>query len=204
MNVIFDFGGVLFDWRPHEFLTRLLPELTPTPESARLLATDFFQGYGGDWAAFDRGTVEPDTLAQTISLRTGLALQHTRKVIHGVPHEMLPLPGTVTLLRRLHAAGHALYFLSNMPELYARHLESTHEFLKLFRDGVFSARVKLLKPEPEIYAHAVQVFGIDATDTLFIDDMAYNAEAARAAGWQAVHFLDPAQCERELVELGLL
>ena len=42
---------------------------------------------------------------------------------------------------------------------------------------MFSARVKLLKPEPEIYAHALRVFGIEAEHTLFIDDMAYNADA---------------------------
>ena len=204
MNVVFDFGGVLFDWRPHEFLSRLLPDLTPSPESARALAAEFFQGHGGDWAAFDRGTIEPEALALAIAQRTGLSVHQTRTVIHGVAQEMLPQPATVTLLRRLHQAGHALYFLSNMPEMYAQHLEAGHECLSLFRDGVYSARVKLLKPEPEIFAHAARVFGIDAADTLFIDDMAYNAEAARAAGWQAIHFQNPAQCERELVKWGLL
>ena len=204
MNVVFDFGGVLFDWQPHEFLTRLLPELTPTPAAARELAAHFFQAWGGDWAAFDRGTVEPETLAQTIARRTGLAVQDTRKVIAGVPHELQPVAGTVALLHRLHAAGHPLYYLSNMPESYAQHLQANHGFLGLFSDGVFSARVKLIKPEPEIYAHALEVFNIEARQTLFIDDVAHNAEAARAAGWQALHFQDPGQCERELVRRGLL
>jgi putative hydrolase of the HAD superfamily len=204
MNVVFDFGGVLFDWQPHEFLTRLLPELTPTPQAAHALAAVFFEGYGGDWAAFDRGTIEPEALAQAIARRTGLAVHDTRKVIDGVPHELRPVAGTVALLRRLHAAGHGLFFLSNMPEPYAQHLQANHEFLSLFRDGVFSARVKLIKPEPAIYVHALAVFGINAEHTLFIDDVAHNAEAARAAGWQAVHFQDPAHCERELVRRGLL
>ena len=204
MNVVFDFGGVLFDWRPHEFLSKLLPDLTPTPQAARALAAIFFEGYGGDWAAFDRGTIEPEALAQTIARRTGLAVRDTRKVIDGVPHQLRPIAGTVALLRRLHTAGHKLYFLSNMPETYAQHLEASHDFLGLFRDGVFSARVKLIKPEPEIFAHALAVFGINAEQTLLIDDVAHNADAARAAGWQAVHFQDPAQCERELVRHGLL
>lgn len=204
MNVVFDFGGVLFDWQPHEFLTRLLPELTPTPKAAHALAAVFFEGYGGDWAAFDRGTIEPEALAQTIARRTGLAVHDTRKVIDGVPHELRPVTGTVALLRRLHAAGHGLYFLSNMPETYARHLEASHDFLSLFREGVFSARVQLVKPEPEIFAHALKVFGIKAEHTLFIDDVVHNTDAARAAGWQAVHFQDAAQCERELVGRGLL
>ncbi len=204
MNVVFDFGGVLFDWQPHEFLSRLLPERTPTPEAAHALAAAFFEGYGGDWAAFDRGAIDPEALAQTIARRTGLPVQDTRRVIDGVPHELQPMAGTVALLRRLQAAGHALYFLSNMPEPYAQHLEETHDFLGLFRDGVFSARVKLIKPEPEIYAHLVQAFHIDPADTLFIDDVALNAEAARAAGWQAVHFENAVQCERELMVRGLL
>lgn len=204
MNVVFDFGGVLFDWQPHEFLSKLLPERAPTPEAAHTLAADFFQAWGGDWAAFDRGSIEPGALAQQIASRTGLAVHDALKVIEGVPHELQPVAGSVALLRRLHAAGHALYFLSNMPEPYAQHLELNHTFLGLFRDGVFSARVRLIKPEPEIYEHLVRRFGIDPADTLFIDDVALNAEAARAAGWQAVQFENVAQCERELVGRGLL
>ncbi len=204
MNVVFDFGGVLFDWQPHAFLARLLPARAATPAAAQALALEFFQGYGGDWSGFDRGTIEPEELAEAIARRTGLTEQEARNVIAGVPRELLPVPGTVALLRRLHRAGHALYFLSNMPEPYARDLESSHEFLGLFRNGVFSARVQFIKPEPEIFAHAAQAFGIDPADTLFIDDIARNADVAREAGWQALHFQDPAQCERELVQRGLL
>ena len=204
MNVVVDFGGVLFEWLPHEFLARLLPQRADSPEAARALAQAFFQGFGGDWASFDRGTVEPQRLAESIARRTGLAVHETRTVIEGVPHELRPVPGTLALLRRLHAAGHALFFLSNMPEPYAQHLEASHDFLGLFRGGVFSSRVRLIKPEPEIYALAERSFGIAAADTVFIDDIAHNAEAARAAGWRAIHFRDPAQCERELVRWGLL
>lgn len=204
MNVVFDFGGVLFHWKPSEFMARLVPERAGTPEALRALVAEFFQGYGGDWASFDRGTVEPGPLAEAIARRTGLAVPRVREVIDGVALELQPVPGTVALLRRLHVAGHALYFLSNMPAPYARHLQANHEFLGLFRGGVYSSHVRLIKPEPAIFAHARQAFGIEAARTLFIDDVAHNAEAARAAGWQAVHFENPVQCERELVGRGLL
>ena len=127
-----------------------------------------------------------------------------RKVIDAVPHELQPMRDTVALLQRLHGAGHALYFLSNMPAPYADHLEANHDFIALFRAGIFSARVNLIKPDPAIFAHALEQFAIAAPDTLFIDDVLHNVQAARAAGWQALQFRDAAQCEAELVRLGLL
>ena len=111
MNIVFDFGGVLFQWQPNEFMARLVPERATSPAALQALVADFFQGYGGDWAAFDRGTIEPGPLAEAIAQRTGLALPVVRELIDGVALELQPVPGMVALLRRLHAAGYALYFL---------------------------------------------------------------------------------------------
>ncbi len=204
MNVVFDFAGVLFHWQPPELLSRLLPHRTPDEAAALRLVDDIFQGYTGDWGDFDRGTVEPGPLAERIARRTGLPVHEVRRVIEGVPDELAPIAGTVALLRELHAAGRPLYFLSNMPEPYALHLEATHDFLGLFRDGVFSARAGLCKPEPEIFAHCERLFGIDPARTIFIDDVAHNVAAARAAGWRALQFIDPGQCAAALRAEGLL
>ena len=204
MNIVFDFGGVLFRWQPREFIARLLPQHAATPEQAHAWVEAFFENFAGDWGEFDRGTVARAPLAERIARRTGLAQADVERVIDAIPHELEPMAGTVELLRRLHRRGHALYFLSNMPAPYAEHLEATHEFLGLFRAGVFSSRVQMVKPEAAIFAHALAHFGIEARDTLFIDDLAANAQAARAAGWQALHFVDPVQCEAELAQRGLL
>jgi putative hydrolase of the HAD superfamily len=204
VNIVFDFAGVLFHWQPEGLLARLLPQRADSPGTARALATEFFEGYGGDWSEFDRGTLDAATLAQRIAQRTGLALQEVRRVIDAVAAELSPMPETVELLARLHRAGRGLYFLSNMPEPYARHLEATHGFLRLFRSGVYSSRVGLVKPEAAIFAHAAQSFGGAAEQLLFIDDVESNVLAARAAGWQAMQFFDASQCEAELARRGLL
>jgi len=204
MNIVFDFGGVLFRWQPHEFLARLIPQRTRTGAETQALIADFFEGFAGDWGEFDRGMIEAGPLAERIAARTGLALADVRGVIDVIPHELVPLRDTVALLHRLHDVGHALYFLSNMPAAYADHLEANHAFIGLFRTGVFSARVNLIKPDPAIYAHATQAFGIDPARTLFIDDVAHNVAAAQAAGWQALQFRGAADCEAEMVTRGLL
>lgn len=204
MNVVFDFGGVLFNWHPPTLLARHLPQRVRDEASAKRWVADFFQGYEGDWGDFDRGTVEPGPLAERIAARTGLAVDEARAVIDAVPAELTPIPGTVDLLHQLHRAGTPLYFLSNMPEPYAQHLEATHRFISLFRGGVFSARARLCKPEPEIFTHCAQAHGLEPARTLLIDDVAHNVAAARRAGWQAIHFADAVQCARELRGFGLL
>lgn len=205
MNLVFDFAGVLFRWQPHEIVAGVLPALAPTRAAADRLVGDIFQGFGGDWGEFDRGRLGADVLAERLARRIpGLDASRARALIDAVPLSLAPIDGSVDLLHRLHGRGHALYFLSNMPEPYAQHLEATHDFLRLFRRGVFSARVKMVKPEPAIFAHAACAFDIEPAHSLFIDDMAQNVAAARAAGWQAMLFENPADCESELVARGLL
>lgn len=202
MRIVFDFGGVLFRWQPQQLLRRELPQQAVDEASAQRLAAAIFQGYGGDWADFDRGTVEVPELVQRIAARTGLAAAAVQTVVDAVPAELQPMPDTVALLRRLHRAGRRLHFLSNMPRPYAAHLEAAHDFVGCFESGVFSAHVGLIKPQPEIYAVAARHFDVPPAQLLFIDDVVDNVEAARRAGWQALHFVDAAACEAELRARG--
>ena len=202
MKIVFDFAGVLFDWQPHELVMRELPRHATDEAVARRLAEAIFQGYGGDWAEFDRGVLEVPELVQRIAARTGLAPREVQAVVEGVPAELQPMPESVALLRRLHGAGRRLHFLSNMPRPYAEHLEREHDFLGCFHSGVFSSRVLQIKPEPAIYATAAQHFQAEPAQLVFIDDVLDNVLAARQAGWHALHFVEPARCEAQLRAQG--
>lgn len=201
-HLVFDFGGVLFQWQPPRLLQRELPHRATDTASAQALAEDFFQHYTGDWAAFDRGTVEVPDLVARIARRTGLTEAEVQRVVDGVPHELQPIPETVDLLRRLHAAGRGLHYLSNMPVPYAQHLEATHDFVGWFASGVFSGREKLIKPEADIFEFAAARFGQAPANLVFLDDHLPNVQAAQALGWQALHFRHAAQAEAEMRERG--
>lgn len=59
--------------------------------------------------------------------------------------------------------------------------------LGLFDGAVMSFEVGHIKPQPEIYAHAIEKYEMLPEQTLYIDDLAENVEAGRAAGftsWQ--------------------
>ncbi len=202
MKIVFDFGGVVFRWQPERMLREVLPHVADSDASAAHWARQIFQSYGGEWGDFDRGTVEPAALVQRIAGRTGLPAHDVQRVVGAVPHELQPQPHTVALLRRLHAAGRELYFLSNMPAPYANFLQAHHNFMALFTDGVFSGRVHHNKPEPAIYKLAAARFGAAPESLFFIDDHAPNVKAAQALGWNGVVFVSVAQTEAALQALA--
>ena len=198
MNIVLDFGGVVFRWRPLAVVRAALPQRVRSEADAAHWAALVFQNYGGDWADFDRGTVTVPDLVARIATRTGLAPAEAQPVVDAAAAELQPLPETVALIERWHAVGHRLFFLSNMPlpfaaQLEAAQFEASHGFMRLFESGVFSSRVQLIKPEPAIFAHAAQQFGVPGRDLLFFDDQPPNVQAARACGWQAEVFSGAAQ-----------
>jgi putative hydrolase of the HAD superfamily len=205
-TVVFDVGGVIVRWRPLVLLQQVLPRLAPDETSARALAQQIFQSFevGSDWAAFDRGAVQPGALAERIAARTGLQAQDVRTLIDAIPSHLQPKAGALALMRRLKARGHRLCILSNMPAPYADHLEQTHACFAWFDVRVFSARVGHIKPEAAMFGHAQQACALDLGRSVFIDDHLGNIEAAQRLGWQALHFTDAPRCEAALVARGWL
>jgi HAD superfamily hydrolase (TIGR01509 family) len=199
---IFDFGAVLFRWAPVDLMTEVLPRHAPDRQTAAVLVERFFQGFGGAWGRFDRGDIELPELTQVLMVQAGLEADEVRRVIDAVPASLTPMVDTLDWLARLRAAGHRLYYLSNMPAPYAEHLERSHDFLRWFRDGVFSARVRLGKPDEAIFRLALQRFGERAEDCIFLDDHPANVAVACQLGLKAVQFRDAAQAEADVAALG--
>lgn len=205
-TVVFDLGGVLLHWQPLALLQQVLPQHAPHPAGAHALAAQIFQGFdpGSDWALFDLGQIAAEALALRIAARTGLPAYDVQAVIDAIPPHLATLDGTEALLHELRAQGHRLCFLSNMPGPYAEHLLQHKPFFSAFEDGIFSAHVQQIKPDPAIYALAAQRFGLQGQPTWFIDDVQRNIDAAHAHGWRGVHFESAGQVRAQLAEAGLL
>lgn len=204
MKIVFDFGGVLFRWHPASLLARLWPHRVETLEQGVAVAAQFFQNYGGDWGLFDQGLIGADEVVRRIAARTGWPLGEVAAVVRAIPDELMPIPATVVLIRDLRAAGHTLHFLSNMPEQFADHLSTTYPLGEWFESGLFSGRVKQIKPGGEIFSMAERHFGVPPQELLFLDDHPANVDAALSRDWQSFLFTDAASARRELVSRRLL
>ena len=203
MKFVFDFGGVVFNWKPLVLLQQVLPHHAVDEASARDCAAAIFQGFHptSDWALFDQGGIEPEALAHRIATRTGLSPDEVRTVIEAIPPHLVPDAGSVALMDELRGQGHQIYFLSNMPAGYADELERSHHFFDWFEDGIFSARIGQIKPNADIFETAVRQFATAGVPTVFIDDVQHNIDAARPHGWQGIRFESAQQVRAALAHM---
>jgi putative hydrolase of the HAD superfamily len=189
MNIVFDFGAVLFEWQPTKVLAYYFPD-----HNHAQLAKDVFSH--ADWHAFDAGLISPQEVTQRTLARTGLPRVPFEQMVANIPDALKPIESSVALLRELTNQKtpygiRSLTFLSNMPEPYSRALEQRHAFLQCFDSGVFSGDVKLAKPDAAIYELVEQRLHAIGKDILFIDDHAANIAAAQRRGWQTIHLTQP-------------
>ncbi|MFM9887027.1 MAG: HAD family hydrolase [Burkholderiales bacterium] len=198
MNVVFDFGNVIFRWDPVTVIAGVFEDET---EQEHVMT--HFIGHD-DWQELDRGSLRPAEAISRAAARTGLPAEKFARLLSRVPASLAPIKGSPELLYRVKAAGNWLYFLSNMHAASIEYLERAHVFWDVFEGGVISCRVRLIKPEPQIYAHLLSEYGLAAADTVFIDDLPVNLAAAAEFGMRTIQFVEPAQCERELRTMGCL
>jgi putative hydrolase of the HAD superfamily len=207
MNLVFDFGAVLFSWQPVHLVQANLQSHAATTEEATLLAQAIFSH--DDWLDFDRGRSTLDEAIASIAARLDLPAAQLDSMLSPVGERMAPIAETVALLARLRErrdrdGSLRLYYLSNMPSPYARQLEARHEFLRWFDGGVFSGDVQAIKPEERIYRLLAERHALEPARTVFIDDMAGNVQAARELGWHGIHFQTSAALAQQLKGHGLL
>jgi 2-haloacid dehalogenase len=197
--VVFDVGGVLIDWDPRHLYRKLFAGDEPAME--HFLANVCTH----EW---NRGQDAGRSFAEGTRL---LKLQHPDKaeLIEAYSarfDEMMagPIVGAVEILAELRDRDTPLYVLSNFSaETFPPALER-FDFLRWFRGMVISGEVGVIKPDPRIYEIMLARFAIDPHRTVYIDDVAANAEAARPFGIHGIHFTTPGALREELVRLALL
>ena len=120
-------------------------------------------------------------------------------------HEMVPYSydDSVALFKSLLSAGWDVTMLTNFaPDTFSE-CRARYPFLNESRGITVSGKIRLVKPDREIFEHHAKNFGLTPEATLFIDDTAVNVEGAKSAGWQAVQFTDAETLKRDFAKLGI-
>lgn len=195
-NVIFDLGGVLLRWDTRGIVDAIYTDA----QTRELVHAAVFEH--PDWLELDRGALSEDEAVERFAHRTGQPRTAMADLMDEVRRCLAPQPAAMDLLTELDECGVPLYCLSNMHDRNIGFLTGQYAFFERFRGAIYSAEVKMIKPDPAIYAYAASTFGLESGDCVFVDDAVDNVEAARSAGWHAVCFHDAAQCRAELISLA--
>ncbi|MBM3598134.1 MAG: HAD family phosphatase [Alphaproteobacteria bacterium] len=198
-TVIFDLGGVLIDWNPRYLYRTFFKGDEPAME-------DFLTGVcTSDWnLQQDAGRCRDDAVAVLMDRHADK--RHLIDAWFDRFDEMIPnaIQGTVEILDELRQHGTPIYALTNFgPDTFPI-AQRRYEFLSWFRGITVSGYIKLTKPDPRIYRHLLETYGVAAEDAVFIDDVPKNVAGAAAVGLHGIHFTDPAALRRELQSLALL
>ena len=196
-HIVFDVGHVLIHWDPDILYRDLIVDETRRRWFLSEVCSpewNLEQDRGRSWAA---GEAE---LITRFPAEAKLIRAFRERWLEMAPHA---LEESVVILEGLVAQGRDVTLLTNFNDDTFAEARTRYPFLDLARGATVSALVGHLKPEREIFDLHAQAFGLDAGATLFIDDSPPNVEGARAAGWQAVQFVDAARLRADLAEFGL-
>ena len=196
--VIFDIGNVLVEWYPERPYDRLLGEA----RRKELFAKVDFAGMN------DRSDLGVKSMAEGVA---ELAAKHPEDAAdiqlwndHWLEMLAPDLPLSAHLLRTLRAKGTAVHALSNFGDGTFDLAEERYPVLKEFDKRYISARINLMKPDPEIYEHVEIDLGLPTGQLYFIDDREDNIVAAAARGWQTHLFKTSEDLAQDMVNKGLL
>jgi len=192
LNIIFDFGNVLVDFKPVEYLGRQFSDKLIIDKLTDLI----FRSQ--EWLMMDQGLLTQDEAIEIYCAREPGYRNEIRKAIKNSNDIVLPINDTIDLIPRIKEAGHRLYYLSNMPKELRDYLLENHGYINEFDGGVFSCDVKLIKPSPEIYRYLINKYDLVPGECIFFDDAPANVTAAEKEGIKGVLFTT-AECVLEYI-----
>ena len=94
-----------------------------------------------------------------------------------------PIEPMWTTMRGLKDRGLRLILFSNTNRIHADHFMPSFEIFDIFDEAIFSHEVGAIKPDPAIYRHAIERYGLDPRTTLYIDDLPENIATGRDLGF---------------------
>ena len=186
-NIIFDLGGVILN---------IDPQLTVN-EFRKLGWNDFYGEYNQSLAKelffqLESGNASPEAFRDSV-----------RQMIHDQIEDssidkawsamILDIPQDRIRYLEILKERYRIFLLSNTNEIHRIKFHHNFEevfgysFYELFERNFYSHEMGMRKPNPEIYIRALNEAGILAEETLFIDDMVANTEAAKNVGMRVLH-----------------
>ena len=176
-NVVFDFGQVLIRFEPKYMVGKYV---TDARDAALLETVVFDRLY---WDRLDSGTITNEEVIERCCSRLPQRLHEVAKTIYcNWIYNIPEIEGMHELVCEIKERfGVRVFLLSNISTYFAEHA-GEFPVLREFEKCIFSAVCGYVKPSPQIFAHLCAECGIEAAETVFIDDSRINVKGAEDFG----------------------
>lgn len=197
-TVVFDVGRVLFEWDLRYLYSKLIADEAEREYFVSHIVTP-------EWHyQHDAGRPLEDMVTERVAQYPqyeDLIRAYETRITETIPG---PVPGTHDIVRELSANDTPLFVITNFGAEFWERFRPAQPIFDHFGDILVSGVEKLIKPDPAIYALALDRFGLSSGEAIFIDDNHDNVVSARNNGFVAHHFTDAAKLRAELNALNLL
>ncbi|CUS46663.1 MAG: HAD family phosphatase [Pseudomonadota bacterium] len=197
--VVFDVGNVLYDWNPRFLYERLIEDDRALDAFLCDVATKEWHFQHDEGRPFAETSAELSAAHPEYADMIALWGPRFSETIPGM------LPGMADLVAEIDSAGVPLFAITNFSgEFWKPFRAREAAVFDRFRDIVVSGDERLVKPDPAIYRLALDRFGLEPGEAVFVDDRADNIEGANGVGMHGLQFVDAPTLRGQLVTLGLL
>lgn len=145
-----------------------------------------------EWLMMDMGLLTDERALTSICARLPQRLHEAASLCLEQWHEycMWTYSEMGPVIRALKEQGFGIYLCSNAAIRLLDCYQKVIPAWDCFDGLLFSAEVKCMKPQKEIYYHLFERFGLNPKECYFIDDVPENIEGARACGMDGYCFKD--------------
>ena len=195
MDIVFDIGNVILEWNPQKLLNSLFVCKTESKEAMEnIIAHD-------DWQMLDKGTLSLEEAISRANDRCKIGVNKIRKLFEETPKSLKLIQDTVDAIMELSGKGYSLYVLSNMHEHSFEYLSKTYDIWRHFSGIVISSHIKSIKPEPEIFEYLIDTYNLIPRNTVFLDDLKCNIDAAKKIGLNTIHVKNASKIKDEIYQM---
>lgn len=105
------------------------------------------------------------------------------------------------LENKLLDSKYKIFMLSNVDSSHINFIDHNFPYVRYIKKRILSYKVKSIKPEKKIFKYAIQKYNIIPEETVFIDDLKANVNAARQLGFNYIHYTSHKRFLKEFAKL---
>lgn len=180
-NIIFDLGNVLVNVEYERFIAKLVSRGV-----SKETYSNFFKGGNYRLLGYESGEITSEEFIT--KCLAGLKLDMPRSEYADAFNDMFSeIKPMSTLVKQLKIENkYSLFLLSNTSPLHFEYIKQKYDYVNLLEKFALSYELKSLKPDDIIYIRTIEHLGVNPVESVFIDDLQENCDAANKHGIKTI------------------